>query len=93
MAPHFTTAEILAATRGRFLQGENGAAFAGVSTDSRTCQAGDLFIPLKGERHDGHEYIPRAVERGARGVVAEAAWITRENPTASRAPASSYRTP
>jgi UDP-N-acetylmuramoyl-tripeptide--D-alanyl-D-alanine ligase len=74
MAPYFTTAEILAATRGRLLQGEKGAVFAGVSTDSRTCQAGELFIPLKGARHDGHDYIPQAVERGIRGVLVEEAW-------------------
>jgi UDP-N-acetylmuramoyl-tripeptide--D-alanyl-D-alanine ligase len=69
MRPTFTTAEILAATRGTLLQGGAGDAFYGVSTDSRTCQAGELFIPLSGERHDGHEYIPKAILRGARAVL------------------------
>ena len=39
--------------------------FGGVSTDSRTVGAGDLFIALKGERFDGHEYVPRAERQGA----------------------------
>jgi UDP-N-acetylmuramoyl-tripeptide--D-alanyl-D-alanine ligase len=65
----FTIPEILAATRGALVQRGAGAAFCGVSTDSRTCQAGQLFIPLKGEHHDGHEYIPGALRRGVRGVL------------------------
>ncbi|MDI6853949.1 MAG: UDP-N-acetylmuramoyl-tripeptide--D-alanyl-D-alanine ligase [Deltaproteobacteria bacterium] len=75
MPPFFTTADILSATRGNLVQGHADAAFAGVSTDSRTCQAGDLFIPLKGERHDGHEYVPKALDRGVRGVVVEEKWL------------------
>ncbi len=78
MSPFFTTADILSATRGNLLRGEADAVFAGVSTDSRTCQAGDLFIPLKGERHDGHEYIQKAIHRGVRGVVVEEQWLSGE---------------
>ncbi|MCK9172556.1 MAG: Mur ligase domain-containing protein, partial [Desulfuromonas thiophila] len=29
----------------------------GVSTDSRTLQSGDLFIPLRGPHYDGHDYL------------------------------------
>jgi UDP-N-acetylmuramoyl-tripeptide--D-alanyl-D-alanine ligase len=84
MSPYFTTADILAATHGTLVQGEPGAAFAGVSTDSRTCQAGDLFVPLKGERHDGHFYIPKALERGVRGVLAEEKWLSGEGAMGQR---------
>jgi UDP-N-acetylmuramoyl-tripeptide--D-alanyl-D-alanine ligase len=52
--------------------------FCGVSTDSRTTQTGELFIPLTGERHDGHEFIPKALHRGARGVLVEEKWFLRE---------------
>lgn len=69
MPPLFTIPEILAATRGALLQAGAAATFCGVSTDSRTCQAGQLFIPLQGERHDGHEYIPQALRRGVSGVL------------------------
>jgi UDP-N-acetylmuramoyl-tripeptide--D-alanyl-D-alanine ligase len=71
MGALFTTPEILAATKGTLLQEGAGVTFSGVATDSRTCQAGELFIPLTGERHDGHQFIPKALQRGARGVLVE----------------------
>jgi len=75
MAAHFTYAQILAVTRGALIQPGRTDQFAGVATDSRTIQAGELFIPLKGERHDGHEFIPKALERGARGVLIEEGFV------------------
>ena len=41
----------------------------GVSIDTRTVEAGDLFVPLVGAR-DGHDFIPQALARGAAGVLA-----------------------
>ena len=41
------------------------ALFTGVTTDSRTLQAGDLFVALPGERFNGHDYIEQAAQRGA----------------------------
>ena len=52
----------------RAVQGElhgAAAAFSGVTTDSRAVNAGDLFVALRGERFDGHEYVGEAVARGA----------------------------
>ena len=63
--------EILTATGGALVQRGLSDAFCGVSTDSRTAQTGQLFIPLSGERHDGHEFIPKALHRGVRGVLVE----------------------
>ncbi len=40
-----------------------------VSTDSRAIQPGCLFIPLEGERFDGHSFINSALEAGAAGCV------------------------
>jgi UDP-N-acetylmuramoyl-tripeptide--D-alanyl-D-alanine ligase len=71
MAATFTIPEILAATGGTLVRLGAWDAFCGVSTDSRTCQTGELFIPLTGEKHDGHEFIPGALRRGARGVLVE----------------------
>ncbi len=47
---------------------ETGA-FDGVVTDSRKIRPGCLFIALKGEKFDAHEFIVQAVEQGARGVI------------------------
>jgi len=37
----------------------------GISTDSRECQVGDLYVALKGERSDGHQFIQQAMDNGA----------------------------
>ena len=71
MGATFTIAEIIAATGGTLAHRGAWDTFCGVSTDSRTTQAGGLFIPLTGEKHDGHEFIPAALRRGARGVLVE----------------------
>ena len=42
-----------------------------VSTDSRTTGAGDLFVALKGDSFDGHDYIAQAVQKGAAAVLCE----------------------
>jgi UDP-N-acetylmuramoyl-tripeptide--D-alanyl-D-alanine ligase len=39
--------------------------FTGVSTDSRELQSGDLFVALRGEHFDGHEYLSQAQQGGA----------------------------
>ncbi|GBD05413.1 UDP-N-acetylmuramoyl-tripeptide--D-alanyl-D-alanine ligase [bacterium HR20] len=46
----------------------------GVSTDSRTLQAGNLFVALRGERFDGHAFVADAIERGARALVLDASY-------------------
>lgn len=45
------------------------AAFIRVGTDTRTLQAGDLFVALKGERFDGHDHVAQAAARGAAGAL------------------------
>ena len=41
----------------------------GVSIDTRTLQAGDVFFAIKGETHDGHDHVARAFEAGAAAAV------------------------
>lgn len=47
------------------------AAFEGVSTDSRTLRQGNLFVALRGESFDAHEFLTEIPERNAVAVVAE----------------------
>jgi UDP-N-acetylmuramoyl-tripeptide--D-alanyl-D-alanine ligase len=71
-APRFTPDELAAATGGRWI-GTPPAALEGVSTDTRTIGAGSLFVALRGERFDAHEFLADAAGRGAAAaVVAEA---------------------
>ena len=47
------------------------ARFTGVSTDTRTLREGDLFVALRGERFDGHEFLGEAAANKAAGAVVE----------------------
>jgi UDP-N-acetylmuramoyl-tripeptide--D-alanyl-D-alanine ligase len=41
----------------------------GYSIDTRTLKPGDLFFAVRGERYDAHDFVPAALERGARAAV------------------------
>lgn len=55
---------------GKLLQGRPADVCASVSTDSRTLGEGSVFVALKGERFDGHDFIKTAAERRAGVLVA-----------------------
>jgi UDP-N-acetylmuramoyl-tripeptide--D-alanyl-D-alanine ligase len=65
-------AEAATAMQGR-LQGTD-ARFAGVSTDTRSVGAGELFVAIRGERFDGHDFLGTAQARGAAGALVDAAF-------------------
>ena len=50
---------------------------AGVSIDSRTVRAGELFVAIHGPRHDGHDHVASALERGAIAAVVAEAQLSR----------------
>lgn len=62
------SADILQATRGRLISGGD-TAFGGVSIDSRTIRQGDLFVALRGERFDGHDFLQSALDRASGALV------------------------
>src|SRR5262245_52852903 len=66
-----TLEDILKATGGRLASSATEDVVRGVSTDSRTIQPGDLFIALKGDRHDGHQYLGDAFDKGASGAIVQ----------------------
>ncbi len=43
--------------------------FSSIATDSRSLKPGALFVALKGENFDGHDFIPEAIQRGANGLL------------------------
>ena len=49
----------------------DGVVVTGWSVDTRTLEPGDLFFALRGPNHDGHEYVPLAVKKGAVAAVVE----------------------
>ncbi|MBR2928131.1 MAG: UDP-N-acetylmuramoyl-tripeptide--D-alanyl-D-alanine ligase [Oscillospiraceae bacterium] len=64
-----TVKEILAAVHGTLLQGDEDTVVTKISTDSRKMEAGSLFLPWRGERFDGHDFIASAMENGAAGCM------------------------
>jgi len=63
--PDFVMSMILSATKGRLVGGPAPEMLHGVSTDSRTIARGALFVALKGENFDGHEFVAQAFAHGA----------------------------
>lgn len=61
--------EIIKATRGSLLSGDESTEFSDISTDSRKIGLNDLFVPIIGERFDGHDFIEQSLERGAAGAL------------------------
>lgn len=57
--------------RGKLHRGEDRGNVRGYSVDSRTLRAGDLFIPLRGETFDGHDFLLEAVQKGAVACLSE----------------------
>ena len=64
-----TAADVAAFTGGRVVRGEPGSAIGRVSIDSRTLEPGDCFVAIRGDRFDGHEFVPDVLARGAGSVV------------------------
>jgi murE/murF fusion protein len=67
------TAELVsAAVKGKMLSGDNQAGLLGsIVTDSRVVSKDGIFVALKGENHDAHDFAEKAVENGARCLVVE----------------------
>jgi len=61
----FKINEITAVTDGKVIPEKPEAQISGISTDSRTVEPGELFIPLVGERFDGRKFIPAVLKKGA----------------------------
>ena len=57
--------EVVSAVGGKLLNGDEKEVVFNISTDSRSVLKGDLFIPLKGDNFDGHNFIKTAFEKGA----------------------------
>ncbi len=66
-----TLAQAQALIPGSTLVGDGGMALLRVHTDTRSLRAGDLYVALKGERFDGHDFLAQARAAGAVAALAE----------------------
>lgn len=69
MTQMMTLAQAVAMVPGAALVGDGARAFERVHTDTRTLRAGDLFVALKGERFDAHDFLPQARAAGAVAAI------------------------
>ena len=69
-----TLTETAAAAGGRLISGEGASIISGVSTDTRTMRAGDLFIALRGENFDGHDYLGGLAEKAPGALLVSSAF-------------------
>ncbi len=66
-------------TDGALIQGTPSDTLSAVSTDSRRAGAGDLFIALKGEKHDAHQYLGQVAEAGVPAILVSALPVATES--------------
>ncbi|CAG9265621.1 UDP-N-acetylmuramoyl-tripeptide--D-alanyl-D-alanine ligase [Paraburkholderia caribensis] len=66
----FTLREAAAEIPGATVTGNDSVAFDRVSTDSRSCGPGDLFVALKGDRFDAHDFLADVAARNVSAVMA-----------------------
>ena len=71
--PGMTLSNIAEACHGKYVGDGKllSTEISGAVTDSRQVTDGYLFIPIKGERVDGHDFIPQVFEQGALAVLSE----------------------
>lgn len=73
MRPLWTVAEIVKATGGR-PEGISDGPISSISIDSRDIQPEALFVAIKGDTHDGHDFVGKALEAGAAAALVSEAY-------------------
>ncbi len=66
-----TVSELARAVAALDTRGDGRIGFSSVSTDTRTLAPGALYVALRGERFDGHDYVAAAREGGAAAALVE----------------------
>jgi UDP-N-acetylmuramoyl-tripeptide--D-alanyl-D-alanine ligase len=67
--------ELAAACGGKLLRGDGALEVTTINKDTRAIKAGDLYWALRGENHDGHDFVRKAAESGAAAAVVERAEV------------------
>ncbi len=75
-----TAEQIRSAVHGRWLTNPRDVHVGGITTDTRSAQAGELYLALRGDRFDGHDFLPQAA--AARCPLAIVHKDAKANPTA-----------
>ncbi len=76
MSVPFDLQDALRWTGGRMISGRPVHAFQGVGIDTRSIRPGDLFVAIRGARHDAHEFLAAALSAGAAGLIVDETYAT-----------------
>jgi UDP-N-acetylmuramoyl-tripeptide--D-alanyl-D-alanine ligase len=66
---NYSGKQILKAVSGNWVSGDENQTFSGLSIDSRTVKAGQLFVCIKGDQYDGHDFISNIVQKNVAGII------------------------
>lgn len=67
----YTSAEISEWVAAEWKNSDGDFPVSGISHDTRTLNAGEVYIAIRGENHDGHAFVEQAVAKGAAGLIVE----------------------
>ena len=72
--------QVAALAGGKLVAGDGNVAVTKISTDSRTLKSGELFVALRGENFDGHNFVESAAKAGAAGAIVDLGWNGNTSP-------------
>jgi len=75
-----TINEIAHAARATPVRGELERLVEGITTDTRTLKWGELFVAIRGENFNGHDFVDDAIQKGASGVLVENTEVKSDYP-------------
>jgi len=75
----FNIDDIIKVTGAKILHKTNTEGVFDISTDTRKLQKGDIYLPLRGENYDGHNFIAKALENGAVGYFTQQEYKVDKN--------------
>ena len=70
-----TLQTVLGCISGTLRQGDPASLIRDLTTSSRQAKTGDLFVALKGDRFDGHDFVQQSARQGAGGAIVKRGWI------------------
>ena len=85
--PLWTIAALVRATSGKLIGSETGGGkVSGISIDTRSLTPGDLYVAIRGDNLDGHDYVGAAFAAGASGALVAADWDGANDVSANAGP-------
>lgn len=75
----FNIDEIIKVTGAKILHKANTEGAFDISTDTRKLEPGNIYLPLRGENYDGHNFIDKALENGAAGYFTQQEYKVNKN--------------